>query len=209
VRSTWATIDGIAAILKEAQLNDGTVPFPLDDDLQIYEFQPPDFRFDGKEMEQGMYIYFEDTRFERSDGGNQDVSHNPNISIDFVVSKGAELDTETDTFKFSNLVAEATLRTITSQVFDAMTDTRFLRLLNAKIAANISVTDEFNCSELWFAKADKLGTLRFVKSSKTISIFRFVVQTNIAEVHGNNPGIAYDGTKDHITPYLKGQEFEE
>lgn len=208
MRSTWATVSAIVALFREAQLNDGTVPFPLTADLEIYEYKPADFMFDGKCINPRIYVYFEKTNFEKPDGGVHDVGHSPMINIDFVVAEKAQFDTTTDEFEFSNSVAEAKMRTIVSQIYDALNHTEFLRLMNAKISVDISVAGEFRCSQLWCFSAEKLGTLPFVKSSKAISIFQMIFQPSITEVHRNNPGITYDGTTDLITPVRREEDYE-
>jgi hypothetical protein len=198
MKSTYETIDGIVALIKDAQPGgSGTLPFTMPA-VDIFDYCPGDFRFDGVENDDGVYIYFDETEFPLGESSRSGQGHTPMISIDVYVSKRAT-KTVAGTVTFSVKVCADALKSLCIDLYAAITHASFMRLLNEKITEQTG-TDNWDCSMVQLVKCEFIGTMRLRESAKTIMVQKFTLGPKVEEVHSTDDGVAVAGRDDHISP---------
>jgi hypothetical protein len=198
MRSTYETIDGIVALLQDAQPGgSGSLPFTMPT-VDIFDYCPGDFRFDGVENDDGIYIYFDETEFPTGESSASGQGHRPDISIDIYMSKTANKALG-GAVTFSPKACAVALRVMVQAVYDAITHASFRRLLNEKITATTG-NDNWDCSMVQLRKCEFIGTMRLRESSKTIMVQKFTLGPKVEEVHSTDDGIALAGRDDHVSP---------
>ncbi len=208
MRSSYAIDKAISEILITAQESPPTLEFSISPEMRIENYQPPDFGIDSVSTDDGVYIYFDESDFRKSSKGGSSIGHYPQIIIDVYVSKEALKKTNGDMIP-SPKRADLELREFTSQIFEAMQHTTFLRLVKEKLAANTTIDDDVDCSQVHIAKAAKLGVLKLPSNSKCTAVFRYKFSVGTSEIVGTNPGIAFTGTNDKINAYRKEGDLPE
>lgn len=202
MRSTFATDKAITDVLIDAQ-TPGALEFDINSNIEINNYDPGDFRHDSVDVDQGVYVYFEETMFETRNGSNKSQGHEPQLHIDIYISKNAQAAAGIVTPSVK--VADAELKSVCGQIYDAVMHTTFLRLINDKIKSDTS-TGDFRISSCLIFKAKKIGVLRLTESMKTIAGFRYILTPAVTEIPGVNPGKTLTSVDDQITPYTKEPE---
>lgn len=197
MRSLYQAIDAVYALLTQAQTVPSGLPFAVDPNIKIHDWQPSDFSIDGHETQDGVYIYFSKSRFDDTDADTQTQSHRPAIHIDMYASISASVSTGTGTVTSSEKRADRALRNMSIGLYEALSHAAFRRLLEETLESGAGWTP----STVHVTEAEKIGVLRVPRSSKCLAVQRLVVLIDVCENHDTVTGVDYGGTDDFLVPY--------
>lgn len=197
MRSTYQAIDAIYSLLVQAQNPLSGLGFLIRSTTALYDWQPGDFTVDGQQTDDGVYIYFDRTQFDKGMADNGSQSHFPRINLDIYTSVKASKSTSTDEIVFGTKRADRAIRNMAIELYDALSHSTFRRLMTEALP----VDADWTVSDVHVSECTKIGVLRIPKSSKVIAAQRMVLTVNVCEIHDQATGVPYAGTDDVLTPY--------
>jgi len=196
MRSTYQALDAIVALLREAQTVGNTLDFSIRSSTTIYDFQPGDFTVDGQHTQDGVYVYFDNTKFDVNQADNDTQTHYPVINFDMYTSVPATKSESTGAITFGVLLADRAIRSMAIEVYEALSHATFRR----KLEETLSPGNQWTPSDVHVSSCVKIGVLRIPQSSKAIAAQRMTLTVNTCENHGMVTGIDLDGIDDRLLP---------
>lgn len=195
MRATYEAIDIIYDLLTSAQDPGNGLPFSVDASFSIYDFQPGDFTVDGQPTEDGIYIFFDRTKFDLSQRSGLNQSHDSLIAIDLYTSINSTRSTGTGDIEHSVRRADRSIRAMANDIYDAISHSEFHRLFNERITA-----DTWRNGGIYISEVMKTGVLRLKNSKNTIAHQRMICMCTVTEIHDTNQGSALTSVRDLIEP---------
>lgn len=197
MRAVYQARDAIYELLEEAK-TPGAHDFSIRSTTRLYDFQPSDFTFDGTPSRDGVYIYFEKTRFNEADASTESQSHNPRLHFDLYTSMPASED-GAGAIDFAIRRANKSVEALDVEIYEALSSASFRRLVEEKITG-APVDGAWIPSLVHVAEAENIGVLKTPKTRKSLAVHRIVLTVEVCENHTMTTGVPYDGTTDFVDP---------
>lgn len=205
--NTFVLVEKIYDLLIDSQQNPTKYNFAMSADVDLNPYDPGDFRVDGTISEDGAYLYFEKTEFERSMMDNSSFTTEPKITLDIYSSRPAEEDGEGN-ITFSTEVAARAAEAALANIVGCLTHTTFIRFLNALCEADSRFGDT-RCTMLYPLSCENVGTLKLTENSKSVCIYRMTFEVSITEIPGQASTFTLSEIIDRLVVYRQESDLEE
>lgn len=204
MRSTYQTQEAVVALLIAAQ-TPSALPFDIPTEVNIFDYDPGDFRYDSEVTNDGVYIYFDESNFDDGDIGEASQGHKPNIFVDIYTSQKAQKIAGTGEVTFSVKVAADAMKALVIAFYQGLMHAQFEDLLNSQIIS-AGGGGTWKLSDCHIAKPEHIGTMRLRAASKTITCTRFHLQVNVTEIVGTDAGTQLVLRTDSLKAYRKADD---
>lgn len=201
----YHTEKAIADLLKESQVPANGLPFALDSDIQVFNWQPPVGSVDAIDVPVGLYVFFSDSDFDAAGMSQKSIDHEPQIYIDAYVTAPAE-QTPTDPYIFGIDNVHRKCWSYIISAFNVISHAQFKDAVERKL-------DDAGCNsgiaELVISKVKTMGVVEIRNAMRPTKWMRFIIGAGITESRGLEVGIPQEDSVDFVVPYRKEEDYGE
>ena len=177
-------------LLVESQNPGSGLPFQMDSEAVLHNYNPGDLRVIPFLPQDGLYIFFTNTDFDPSMCQKGEQEHDPQLRAFLYVSKGA---TSTET---SPDAAHAAAKRYMSSLYECLRHTETQRLLREKVQETIP---GLRIPKLSVTNVKNVMTYPInEQASRTVMFWELMAEWRNTETPGQNPGVLITGVEDRV-----------